>query len=217
LAATLANARLAIWVVLFILAMHIVRQFRRQRSPEAPSNRKRLAISLCILLLCAAFSSWFYSSDPYALDRLLESASTESSGNIYRLFYWESGYDFFSHYTLIHKLFGSEGAWRDETGFGAAESDWLTLLMNTGIAGAAVYLLPFAYLCYLALAYDKWALPYLAIPFFVTMINPVILLPLGGVFYWLFVFYMHDSLESRQRALRASASAGSPTTGFCTA
>ncbi len=193
-AATLANGRLAIVAITTILILYVYNYFRLKTRQQPLERRGKFAILLVFLLLLSGFTYRFYSSDPYALDRLLESGSAENSQNAYRIGFWIDGINFYFNYSNIHMLLGNSGAWTRETGYGAAESDWLSLLIETGIAGSLIYCVPFFYLAYAAWRRDRVLLAYMGVLWFILAVNPFVLVPLGGVLYWTFLLRANEYL-----------------------
>jgi len=202
-AATLANDRLTILSVAAMVVLNLYAQMRprtkaRKRMPGSPSRRRYLLVALAFVVLLSGFTYWFYSQDLFALDRLLQSWDADNSQNISRTGFWLDGISFYSEYDLVHKLLGNLGSWTQQTSFGSAESDWLTLLMDTGILGCSIYALSFLYLAYLAWERDRILLAYLAIPWLISATNPYILAPIGGVLYWAFLLRANDHLRRLQ-------------------
>lgn len=202
-AATLANDRLTIFSVAAMVVLNLHAQMRpkpkgRKRVPRSPIRQRYLLVALAFVVLLSGFTYWFYSQDPYALDRLLQSWDADNSQNISRTGFWLDGISFYSQYDFMHKLLGNLGSWTQQTSFGSAESDWLTLLMDTGILGCSIYALSFLYLARLAWERDKVLLVYLAIPWLLSATNPYILAPIGGVLYWAFLLRSSDHLRGLQ-------------------
>jgi hypothetical protein len=133
---------------------------------------------------------------------LLESWSPENSQNVTRIEFWLDGITFYSQYDLVHKLLGNVGAWTQETSFRSAESDWLTLLIDTGVFGSLIYIASFLYLAYFAWERDRILLAYLGIPWLISAVDPYILGPTGGVLYWAFLLRAYDHLRALQVKLR---------------
>lgn len=174
----LANARLSILVILII---YTVFNFRL--------NFKSLSLFLFFYLFINSII------DESGIDRLFSVFDVKSNNNEARLFYMSSAIELFLDYPLVNLIFGNSGKLLSLTG-NNAESGWLTLLVENGLVGFALY---FGFL--IKLIFNKINLGILSkvpliILFFVMNVQTFYLSLLGPLWFWLPIIY-HKNFQNK--------------------
>ncbi|MFA0468969.1 hypothetical protein [Vibrio breoganii] len=138
-------------------------------------------LSICVV--------WLSQLDLLVFDRLSETTDLSASSNTARLKFWVSAIDFYSHYELSHLLFGNMGSYRLEFD-NSTESGWLQILVDLGLSGLLLFLLPLLRVLWSNLNFDT-----LFFVFIIIICNFVFTFSFGiiGAFsYWLIVFRFDD-------------------------
>jgi hypothetical protein len=161
------------------------------------------------ILAFVAGAYWLFSRNPQALVRFLDTPNIANAQNLSRVSYWLSAIQAYSEYDLAHSLFGNLGFFRHFYG-NSAESDWLMLLLDTGLFGFLLYVLPFLYLVYLGARYRRRELAYLMLLLITISLYTHTATPTGNVVYWLWIMQTYRQLKLLQLRADPALARGRP-------
>jgi hypothetical protein len=113
----------------------------------ALGSKRNIPLSFVFLLFFIIAAAIGVALSPSLLERIIETFdfTGNSATNSARAYYWLSGLDEFSKYSGAEKIFGNNGQYRYLYN-NNAESGWITLLLDFGLVGLSLYILPLAYL-----------------------------------------------------------------------
>jgi len=187
--ASLASTRLSVLTVFVIILLFI---FQNNSIKIKYKIYFISTIILLVLLIVSLNSSEF-------INRLQNFADFNSDTNSLRIYYWTSGLYEFTQYPLINILLGKSNYFATIYG-NSAESDWIMLLLETGIIGFLLYLIPIFSIIILSLAKQKY---YLFLLILLWCIDIFLYRHISGivsnVLHWYLLYDILDELNLKRK------------------
>lgn len=177
----MANGRLGILFTGAVLLIYFIRKYKIH---EFLFSKKFLLFLFVVL----AGMIWLINiMGSTALDRLLESFNFSDRGNVNRFLIWGDAINEYSDYSILHKLFGDLGYFKATYGYGP-ESGWLMLLLDLGLIGFLLYLIPFIILIYLSVRRKTGHFLYITLLFLTMVVQTFHSGASPNLLYWIIIF-----------------------------